>query len=411
MIADITNRRSIFVHQHPCFRTGIQFIEVGSEIHMGMLNYMTTERVDEEGVSFYPISIDDHVSFGQRCVALSGVYVGKSSTIGAETFLPHDYELLGGGTTFGSPPVQFHSSMAHEDRVQQLQTASARLSESKAVTIDYLDESKSKKKTISRRQDVGKEMFWTYIIVMLVLQALIPLAIGASYALLYWAATLLFKEISFQHVLLVSPVIYILGSFVLMVVLKFMQMIGGGFSVGTSNFFSVKFLYWHLLADMIYFCTSTVLYPLSGTQIYCIWLRFMGAKIGKNVFISPENGGFREIDFMNIGDDCVLMTPNIHAHYTDHGQLQFCSVILEDRVEINFGSTIMPLTQYQKGSRLRPYAVTVKGQICEEGNEYFGNPCKADMSVKMFEYAALLFPGQGSVSFSVHRYGLCYSIV
>lgn len=52
---------------------------------MGMLNYMTTERVDEEGVSFYPISIDDHVSFGQRCVALSGVYVGKSSTIGAET--------------------------------------------------------------------------------------------------------------------------------------------------------------------------------------------------------------------------------------------------------------------------------------------------------------------------------------
>ena len=94
----------------------------------------------------------------------------------------------------------------------------------------------------------------------------------------------------------------------------------------------------------------------------------------------------------------VLMTPNIHAHYTDHGQLQFCSVILEDNVEINFGATIMPLTQYLKGCRLRPHAVTVKGQICEEENEYFGNPCKADMSRKMLEYGALLFPGQGSVS-------------
>ena len=94
----------------------------------------------------------------------------------------------------------------------------------------------------------------------------------------------------------------------------------------------------------------------------------------------------------------VLMTPNIHAHYTDHGQLQFCSVILKDNVEINFGATIMPLTQYEKGCRLRPHAVTVKGQICQEKNEFFGNPCRADISAKSMEYGVLLFPGQGSVS-------------
>lgn len=139
-----------------------------------------------------------------------------------------------------------------------------------------------------------------------------------------------------------------------------------------------------------------MIFTVSGTQIYCMWLRFMGAKIGKDVFISPENGGFREIDFMNIGDNCVLMTPNIHAHYTDHGQLQFCSIILEDKVEINFGSTIMPLTQYKEGCRLRPHAVTVKGQICDNGIAYFGNPCKVDAALTSFEYAAILFPGQGS---------------
>ena len=233
----------------------------------------------------------------QRCVALSGVSVGKSSTIGAETLLPHDYDLLSSGTTFGSPPVQFHSSMTNEDRVQQLQRASLSLRIlTTSVNTDYLsDSSKPETKSISRRQDVGKDMFWTYIIVMLLLQAFIPLAIGASYALMYWSATLVFTEITFQYLLLVSPLIYIFGSSVLMLVLKVMQMIGGGFSIGTSNFFSAKFLYWHLLADMIYFCTSTVLYPLSGTQIYVLWLRFMGAKIGKNVFISPENGGFRKV--------------------------------------------------------------------------------------------------------------------
>ena len=51
-------------------------------------------------------------------------------------------------------------------------------------------------------------------------------------------------------------------------------------------------------------CTRTYTHCSLLQQIYCIWLRFMGAKIGKNVFISPENGGFREIDFMNIGNDC-----------------------------------------------------------------------------------------------------------
>ena len=51
---------------HPYIRAGVEFIDVGSDIHMGMLNYITTERVDEEGVSFHPTSIGDHVSFGQE---------------------------------------------------------------------------------------------------------------------------------------------------------------------------------------------------------------------------------------------------------------------------------------------------------------------------------------------------------
>ena len=47
---------------------------------------------------------------------------------------------------------------------------------------------------------------------------------------------------------------------------------------------------------------------------------------------------------MDIGDNCDLMTPNIHAHYTDHGKLQFCPVKLDDGCEINVGATVMPLT-------------------------------------------------------------------
>lgn len=349
-IAKHSRVRTWFLHlKHPYIRTGVEFCSFGSDIHMGMLNYITTERIDENGVSFWPTSVGDHVSFGQRCVAMSGCFIGASSTVGAETLIPHDFDLKGGGTTFGSPPVQFHSSMSHDERVNQLRRASNQLSVNEGDVVTELlpgnvENTSEESKGISRRQDVGKEMFWTYIVVMLVLQAAIPAAIGGSYALLFWAATVVFGDIQFYHVLMVSPLIYLFGSLVLMLVLKVLQAIGGGFSVGTSNFFSVQFLYWHLLADMIYFCTSTVLYPLSGTvsrnfffvhvyvyndctrtythcsllqQIYCIWLRFMGAKIGKNVFISPENGGFREIDFMNIGNDCgeLISTCTSRKHF------------------------------------------------------------------------------------------------
>ena len=230
---------------------------------MGMLNFITTERFDENGnVSFWPTCIGDHASFGQRCVALSGSAIDKNATIGAETFIPHDFELEGGGTTFGSPPVQFHSSTSHKQRVEQLQQASEQLISSKEPNTDLLthtveDDSESKG-TISRRQDIGNEMFWTYIIVMLTLQASIPIAIGGSYALLYFVATLLFQDFSFQHVILASPLIYLMGSFVLMLVLKIMQTIGGGFSVGTSNFFSLKFLYWVRIAPFIDDCVPFI---------------------------------------------------------------------------------------------------------------------------------------------------------
>ena len=390
---------------HPYIRVGVNKLSISSDIHMGMHSYMTTARVDETGVSFHPIIIDEHVSFGQRCVVQSGAWIGANSTVGAETMLPPDLILQDGMTTFGSDALvnSFQSTMSHSERVEQTQQASRHL----ALTAQSGNQvrcfsnslgqeaEKDTKSGISRRQDVGNEMFWTYVFVMLTLQALIPLAIGASYAVLYWAATLAIPNLSFQIIILISPVLYIMGSFILMIVLKLLQTLGGGFTVGTSNFFSIKFLYWHLLADMIYFCTSTVLYPMSGTFIYCSWLRFMGAKIGESVFISPENGGFREIDFMNIGNNCVLMTPNIHAHYTDHGQLQFCSIILEDNVSINFGATVMPLTQYQSGCCLRPHAVTIKGQLCENGQVYFGNPCKA-VSSSTLEAVAIMFPGQGS---------------
>ena len=98
-----------------------------------------------------------------------------------------------------------------------------------------------------------------------------------------------------------------------------MQLGGGKIRVGTADFFSWKFFYWHVQADMTYLSTSTALYPFSGTALYVWWLQFMRVKVksggkGNNVWVSPEHGGFRELDsFLEIGSNAVVMTPHISA--------------------------------------------------------------------------------------------------
>lgn len=401
---------------HPYLRVGAEFINIGDEFHMGMLAYISSENHDSEGISFSRIDIGNHSSFGQRCVALGGASIGDCVTIGAETVLPFGFSAAPGATAFGSPPVLFNSTADDREIIEQSQLY--------AESMHMIDSSHSmhnvdnavfgtKESMVtqeqeisdntdanvnaapSRMQDIGSgKYFWIYIITMILIQGCLPLIIGAAYGSIYYCLTLWLGDMRIEFLLASVPIIYIMGSFVLMLCMKLMQLIGGSFSIGTADFFSFRFFYWHVFADMVYLCTSTIIYPFSGTQIYCFWLRFMGAKIGKNVFISPENGGFREIDFMTIGNDCCLLTPNIHAHYTDHGKLQFCPVVLEDGCEINPGATIMPLTMYKKNSRLRPYAVTVKGQHCKEDTEYVGNPCKAITAP--IGKVAILFSGQGS---------------
>jgi hypothetical protein len=48
----------------------------------------------------------------------------------------------------------------------------------------------------------------------------------------------------------------------------------------------------------------------------------MGAKIGRRCFIDPGINGIFEIDNLTVGNDSIVLTPNIHGHFVDHGTLQ-----------------------------------------------------------------------------------------
>ena len=92
-----------------------------------MLSYFGTDRYNKHGISFHPIHIGTHTSFGQRCICLSGVYLDSYVTVGAETLLPHDFYVNEGGSAFGVPPVLFTSTALCRDILKESQHTAAKL--------------------------------------------------------------------------------------------------------------------------------------------------------------------------------------------------------------------------------------------------------------------------------------------
>ena len=249
-----------------------------------MLSYFSTDRHNKNGVSFHPIYIGEHTSFGQRCVCMSGVYVNSYVTVGAETLLPHDFYVMNvGGSTFGVPPVLFTSTALFKDILAESQHSAQELlneidreikpplnEKNKQLSLTHNDsfhssiengsvdrsstsltddEENSKleknpiasNNNISRMQDIGTgKHFWLYVVTMILIQGYIPLMIGAAYGGIYFGIRAWLGELRIELLLAIIPVIYITGSILLMTMMKVMHICGGTFKIGTANFFSFR---------------------------------------------------------------------------------------------------------------------------------------------------------------------------
>jgi len=114
-----------------------------------------------------------------------------------------------GVTTYGSPPVFFQSSLSEQEKVYQTQLAGTYLdktcrNEKTLMSIELANTLKQcttdgttnpdENKKVGRRQDIGKGDFWSYVLAILFIHALIPVALGSSYGFLFYIATVIFGE-------------------------------------------------------------------------------------------------------------------------------------------------------------------------------------------------------------------------
>ena len=245
-----------------------------------MQTYISTEKNTKDGISFHKTVIGKESSCGQGSIILSGTFMGFNATLGAETCAQHNTIIEDNWTAFGSPIVMFKTSKTNEEVVNQSQR--------------YIlsAESPMVHQSTRRQRNDAKLPFWMYVLIMNLAQFCLPLIIIGSYASIFVAVLYAFGGLGSVGVVCMIPVTFILGSLVLMVAIKLLQLLffGGKFSRGTIEFYSVRFMCWYFLSDMVYLCTQTFFVPFSGTELFCMWLRLMGSDIGKRVFFSPENG-------------------------------------------------------------------------------------------------------------------------
>ena len=111
----------------------------------------------------------------------------------------------------------------------------------------------------------------------------------------------------------------------------------------------------------------------SGTSVLNLWLRSMGAKIGRGVWL--ESYWLPEADLVRLGDGvtvnrgCVLQTHLFHDRI-----LRMDAVVLEDGASMGPHGVVLPAASLGAGASVGPMSLVMRGEFVPAGSRWIGNP-------------------------------------
>lgn len=146
----------------------------------------------------------------------------------------------------------------------------------------------------------------------------------------------------------------------------------GKFKEGTYPIWSGPFLrYWYMGRLMaiapVGFLTGT---PLAG-----LYLRLLGAKVGRNVIL--ESMDIDCPDVISIGDHCNLENSTwLHAAEVTQGELHIRKIRIEDGCTLGVRSGVSGGAELNKGATLRDLSSVGAGITIPKGEEWYGSPAR-----------------------------------
>ncbi len=135
---------------------------------------------------------------------------------------------------------------------------------------------------------------------------------------------------------------------------------------------------------------------ITGTPLASVYLRCLGARVGKNVLI--ESLEIDCPDLLDIGNDCSLENSSwIHAAEVAYGQLHLRSVKIEDGCSIGVRAGLSGGATMQRGSSLRDLTCIRAGISVPAGEEWQGSIARKAETRMLPEYDPAKQPSQGKL--------------
>jgi non-ribosomal peptide synthetase-like protein len=114
---------------------------------------------------------------------------------------------------------------------------------------------------------------------------------------------------------------------------------------------------------------------LSGTPIYNMYLRLMGAKIGKNVHIDCD--AFAIYDLLSIGDDATINVDcNLLGYTVENGMLKIGRITIGERCFVGTRSALRENTVMENGAALEDLSLLPRGRTIPRGETWLGSPAR-----------------------------------
>ena len=204
-----------------------------------------------------------------------------------------------------------------------------------------------------------------------------------------WSATLPWLTRYVATGLALAAAFFVFGFALLLIVPVYNFVLPTRVKPFKGGYYTIHAVPWALHNVLFYLVRYTFL-PFVTLTPFGIWfLRAMGMTIGRHAFVNTEL--ISDPRLITLGDDVTLGgSVRIFAHYGGGGNLVIAPVVIEDRVTVGIGVTIMGDVQIGRGAVILAHSALLPGSRVGEGETWGGIPARPIPREEMDRIKALI---------------------
>lgn len=188
----------------------------------------------------------------------------------------------------------------------------------------------------------------------------------------------LHHEVSMTTLLLLFPLLYAaVGVAASLVVVAFKWALMGRYRPAEHPLWS-PFVWRSELATAMYekLARMFLVDKLEGTPFLAWYLRLLGAKVGKRVFLNSSE--VTEFDLVDLGDDAAVNAEcTLQTHLFEDRVMKTSTVRIGPKCSVGSQAVVLYDTEMQEGSSLNSLSLLMKGEVLPPWTRWEGSPARA----------------------------------